>query len=196
MRRGRDVAVKGDRPGPGALRPCRRARPHSSCSSLPPAISVWSCSMRSRPWRRLPSVLPAVEHREAVADRIGVADVVGDEDRRRGPWRGPEAMYFSTIEVWCDAERRGRLVEDQHLGAEIDGAGDGDALALAARQRADRLLGIADVDADPVAFPRASTARRRARCRCGGTARSRCTGSRPMKKLRVIDISGIIARSW
>ena len=47
-----------------------------------------------------------------------------------------------------DAERRGRLVEDQDAGAEIDGAGDRHALALAAGKRADRLAGVADVDAD------------------------------------------------
>jgi hypothetical protein len=46
-----------------------------------------------------------------------------------------------------DAERRGGLVEDQHLGAEVDRAGDGHRLALAAGQRSDRLVGVADVDA-------------------------------------------------
>ena len=56
-------------------------------------------------------------------------------------------MSFSTTEAWCTPKRRGRLVEDQHLGAEMDGARDGEALALAARQRADRLLGIAQLDA-------------------------------------------------
>ncbi len=59
-------------------------------------------------------------------------------------------MYFSTIGGLRDAERRGRLVEDQHLGAEIDRAGDRHALALAARERADRLVRVAHVDADPL----------------------------------------------
>ena len=52
------------------------------------------------------------------------------------------------------AERGRRLVEDQHLGAEIDRAGDRHALALAARERAHRLMGIAHVDADLHLLPR------------------------------------------
>src|SRR5262249_43969532 len=43
---------------------------------------------------------------------------------------------------------RGRLVEDEHAGPEIDGAGDGDALPFAAGKGADRLAGVADADAD------------------------------------------------
>ena len=46
------------------------------------------------------------------------------------------------------AERRRGLVEDQHARAVIDRPGDGHALALAARQGADRLLRVAQVDAD------------------------------------------------
>ena len=42
-----------------------------------------------------------------------------------------------------DAERRCRLVEDQHLGTKIDRPGDRDALPLATGQRSDRLFGIA-----------------------------------------------------
>jgi hypothetical protein len=39
------------------------------------------------------------------------------------------------------AKRRGRLIEDQHLGAEMHRARDRHRLALAARQRAHRLVG-------------------------------------------------------
>jgi hypothetical protein len=46
-------------------------------------------------------------------------------------------------------ERRCRLIEDQHLGAEMHRARDRDRLALAARQRADRLVGAAQIDAHP-----------------------------------------------
>src|SRR5439155_21310960 len=46
-----------------------------------------------------------------------------------------------------DAQCRRRLIEDQYPGAEENGAGDRHALALAARQGADRLLGIAQPDA-------------------------------------------------
>ena len=46
------------------------------------------------------------------------------------------------------AERRGRLVHDQELGVPVDGAADGDGLALAAREVADRLAQLAAVDVD------------------------------------------------
>ena len=92
------------------------------------------------------------------------------------------------------AERRGRLVEDQDAGAEIDRASDGDALALAARKGADRLAGVADADAD-LGHLLAGDAVGKAMIEAAEAARSRCTGSRPMKKLRAIDISGTVARS-
>ena len=46
-----------------------------------------------------------------------------------------------------DAQGRSRLVQDQQAGAEMDGPGDRDTLPLTTGQRADRLIGIADVDA-------------------------------------------------
>ena len=44
-----------------------------------------------------------------------------------------------------DAQRRGRLIEDDEVGVEVHGAADGDALAFAARKIADRRI---DRDAD------------------------------------------------
>ena len=124
---------------------------------------------------------------------IGVAHVVRDEDHA-------EALLPDLMDVFQHhrglrhAERRGRLVEDQDLGAEIDRARDRHALALAARKGADRLVRIAHVDADLVhllagdlvAMIEIDIAERP----------DPLPGSRPMKKLRVTDISGIIARSW
>ena len=43
-----------------------------------------------------------------------------------------------------DAERRRGLVEDQHAGAEMDRAGDGERLALAAREAADQAVAVVD----------------------------------------------------
>ncbi len=93
----------------------------------------------------------AIEEHEVVADRISVVDVVGDQDHREavGARLRDVAQHERRL---LDAERRGRLVEDQHAGAEIDGAGDREALPLAARKRADRLMRIADMDADLVHF--------------------------------------------
>src|ERR1700737_1301790 len=46
-----------------------------------------------------------------------------------------------------DPERRGRLVEDQDLGPEVNRSRDRDRLALATGKRAHRLVGVAPVDA-------------------------------------------------
>ena len=81
------------------------------------------------------------------ATGIGVVDVVGDEDH-------PDAALACLGDIaqhdrcLMHAERRGRLIEDQHAGAVIDRAGDRHALPLAARQRADGLVRIAHGDAD------------------------------------------------
>ena len=45
---------------------------------------------------------------------------------------------------FLDAERGCRLVQDQHAGAKMDGAGNGQRLALAARQAADKPVAIVD----------------------------------------------------
>ena len=76
-----------------------------------------------------------------VPDQERVMGVVGDE-------HDPDAGLARLVDVLeddarlLDAERRGRLVEDQDLRPEIDRAGDGDALALAARQRPERLVDV------------------------------------------------------
>ena len=110
---------------------------------------------------------------------------------RSRAWR----MYFRTTPGLPDAQRAGRLVEDQHLGAEVDRAGDRHGLALTAGQRADRLLHVADVDAhreqllaaDPSWPARVSR-------NLSGPNPDR--GSLPRKKFRQTDISGTVARSW
>ena len=90
--------------------------------------------------------LAPVQHDEAVAHRVGVVRVVGDEDH-------PHPALARLRDVaqhdpgLLHPERRGRLVQDQHLGAEVDRPRDRDRLALATRQRADRLVGVAHVDA-------------------------------------------------
>src|SRR3954454_1187309 len=88
----------------------------------------------------------AIEDHEAIADRIGVMRVVGDEDHAAAAVARLRHVAQHDARL-LDAERAGGLVEDQHLRAEVDGARDRHRRALAARQRADRLVGIADVDA-------------------------------------------------
>ena len=81
-----------------------------------------------------------------VADQVGVVRVVGDEhDAQAGVPRRRGVLEHDT--GLLDAERRGRLVEDQHPGAEVDRPGDRHALPLAAGERADRLVDVLDDDA-------------------------------------------------
>ena len=130
----------------------------------------------------------AVEHGEPVADRVGVAHVVGDEDDADALLAQPRhvAQHHRGLP---HPERRGRLVEDQHPGAEIDRPRDRQRLPLAARHGADRLLDVAHVDADLHHL----VVRQSVAPRPCGTISNRpklLTGSRTMKKLRITDISG------
>ena len=89
----------------------------------------------------------AVEHGEPIADRVGVAHVVGDEDDADALLAQPRhvAQHHRGLP---HPERRGRLVEDQHPRPEIDRPRDRQRLPLAAGHGADRLLDVAHVDAD------------------------------------------------
>src|SRR5690349_5558015 len=90
--------------------------------------------------------LPELEDHEVVADEVGVVRVVRDEDDaearvtcRRGVLQHDAGLL--------DAEGGGRLVEDEHAGAEVDRPGDGDTLALTAGEVADGLVDVLDDDA-------------------------------------------------
>ena len=81
----------------------------------------------------------AVEQVEAVADHVRVVRVVGDEHDRDPALARLEDVLQDDARL-PDPQRARGLVEDQHLGAEVDRPGDRDCLALTAGQRADRLL--------------------------------------------------------
>ena len=83
---------------------------------------------------------PELEEHEAVADGIGVVRVVGDEDDAPAHVARLQDVLEHDAGL-ADAEGGGRLVEDQHPGAEVDGPRDRDGLPLAAGQRADVWLG-------------------------------------------------------
>ena len=55
---------------------------------------------------------------------------------------------FSTIAAWCTPSAEVGSSRISTLRAEVDGAGDGHRLPLAAGERADRLGRVAHVDAD------------------------------------------------
>src|SRR6478752_4473583 len=90
--------------------------------------------------------LAELEDDEVVADEVRVVRVVGDEDDAEAGVAGRSRVLQHHAGL-LDAEGRGRLVEDEHAGAEVDGAGDRDALALAAREGADGLVDVLDDDA-------------------------------------------------
>ena len=90
---------------------------------------------------------PVAQHGDPVADRIDLIEEMGDEDDADA----------AALEIPQDLEKRldlvrveagGRLVEDEHLGREIDGARDGDDLLDGHRIGAQ---GIGDVDIEAIA---------------------------------------------
>ena len=97
----------------------------------------------------------AVEHDEAVGDVEDVVDVVADEEDRAAA-RPHLAHEVEDLGGLGQRQRRRRLVEHDQVGLLVDGAGDGDALALAAgeladdRVRREDLRGEADLAHQPL----------------------------------------------
>ena len=85
----------------------------------------------------------ADEDGEVVAHGHGVGDVVGDQDDRDAllPRLHDDAQH---VGGFLDAERCGRLVEDQHVGAEVDGPADRQRLALTAGKPANQTVSVGD----------------------------------------------------
>ena len=103
-------------------------------------------------------------------------------------------MYFSTTPDCLTPSAAVGSSRIEHPGAEVDGPGDGHALALAAGERADGLVDVAQVDAhlrQLAARGLASSSRRRA-----ANGPTPLVSSEPRKKLRHTGISGTTARSW
>ena len=90
--------------------------------------------------------LAQLEDHEVVTHQVGVVRVVRDEhDPQAGvAGRGGVLQHDTRL---LHPERRRRLVEDQHACTEVDGAGDGDALTLAAGELTDGLVDVLDHDA-------------------------------------------------
>ena len=83
--------------------------------------------------RALKRYAPAVEHHHAVCLR-GLFHKVGDHDD--GHARAVEiAAHFEQAMAPARVEHRGGLVQDEHLGAHGEDAGDGHALLLPAGER-------------------------------------------------------------
>ena len=86
----------------------------------------------------------AVEHDQPVGDFVDVGEIVLDVDAgAAGLLDAPDEV--DDLAHFGDAQRRGRLVEDDEVGVVVHGAADRDALALAAGEVGD---GRIDRDAD------------------------------------------------
>ena len=95
--------------------------------------------------------LAEFEDDEVVADEVGVVGVVGDEHHAEAGVAGGGGVFEHHAGL-LDAEGGGGLVEDQDPGAEVDGAGDRHALALATGEGADGLVDVLDHDAHLAEF--------------------------------------------
>src|SRR4051812_14595381 len=84
---------------------------------------------------------PISQHQDAVG-HAHAREAMRDEDRRLGLRQLLEAA--EDVEFGSRVQRRGGLVEDEHLGIAHVGAGDGDLLPLAARQLDARAESLAD----------------------------------------------------
>ena len=80
----------------------------------------------------------------AVGKRHGLLDVVGDEEHGRAVLLPQAEQMLVQARPGEGVERRERLVEEQHLRLGHEGAGDGDALLLAAGQLARPAAGMLD----------------------------------------------------
>ena len=136
----------------------------------------------------VPTSWPFFITRRPVAQLHDVVDVMLDQE-------DAEALRLQLLDQFrhhlrlVRAKRGGRFVHDQDLGVEIDRAGDGDRLALAARKRVDRHVELAEVGVQPrhdlarlglhLGFVHEAAARSRSRARGTGSRRRR--GCRPAR---------------
>ncbi|CAM5436741.1 hypothetical protein SLAVM298S_01896 [Streptomyces lavendulae subsp. lavendulae] len=88
----------------------------------------------------------ALEEHETVPHQVRVVRVVSDQDHPETCVAGGGDVLEDDAGL-LDAEGGGGLVQDEDLGPEVHGAGDGHALALAAREGPDGLVDVAQVDA-------------------------------------------------
>ena len=84
--------------------------------------------------RRHLADLAEVHHRHPVADVLDHRQVVGDEHQRQAVAGLQVLEQVEDLGLHRHVEGRHRLVADDQLGLEHQGPGDGDALALAARE--------------------------------------------------------------
>ena len=96
---------------------------------------------------------PGAHHRDALGDVLHDREVVRDEQVGQ-PQRVLQILeQVEDLRLDRDVERRDRLVADQDLGLERQGAGDADPLALAAGEAVRVAAHVAHVEADRLQQP-------------------------------------------
>ena len=97
---------------------------------------------------------PEVHDRDAVADVLDDAHVVGDEDVRQPEFALEVLEQVQDLGLDGDVERGDRLVADDEVRLEDERAGDPDPLALAARELVGVASSVVRLEADHVHDPR------------------------------------------
>ena len=100
--------------------------------------------------RRLLDDAALVHHHHAVGQRAHDAEVVADEQHRQPHLVLQVLQQPDDLRLHRDVERRGRLVRHQHRRLEDQRPGDGDALALPARQFV--RIALAEIAVEPDLF--------------------------------------------
>ena len=78
--------------------------------------------------------LAGIHDHDVLGHVAGGGDVMGDVEQRQAELALHVVEQVEDAQAHRDVEHGGRLVGDDHLGIDRQGAGDADALALAARQ--------------------------------------------------------------
>ena len=92
--------------------------------------------------------LAEVHHGDPVADVADHREVVRDEDVGEAELALQIGEQVDDLRLDRDVERRDRLVADDQLGAQREGAGDADPLSLAARELRREAVVVLGVQAD------------------------------------------------
>ena len=135
-RRRRCLAASASRRSPSSTPPCihMSIHPRDRRRALPRRGPRGRQALESRSDRWVPSATtrPSLEQHDPVGQRDG-GRTVGDDDRGAAPHHLGEGV--ADLVLLGRVDRRGGVVEDQHARVGEDRPGDGDALALAARER-------------------------------------------------------------
>ena len=109
----------------------------SSTASSRPIILETSCRRGSSGREVLADEAPVAQHGDAVGDAVHLIEEVGDEQHGDTRCTDPLDDLEQLVDLAC-VEARRRLVEDQHLGVDLHGAGDGHELLDGDRVRFER----------------------------------------------------------